>query len=391
MAHGGDILRLTMNRRSLLQLAGWAAASPLAAEIPDNIDGPINVHEFEEVAKRKLHKMAYDFIAGGVEDEKTLRANREAYANAFLVPRIMRDVSNVNTAATILGFNLDSPIIIAPTGGKNLVIPNAEETVARAALKTNTIVTSGGGPENLIANGEPVSWWTNTIGHPGKTQAQTYARRVVDRGAKAITITADNPYQSNRDRNNRNRFDYGYMGNGIPKEGEPARVPVMPAKPAMWKVHAPGMTWREIEWIKSAVKIPVVVKCVMAPEDALLAVENGADGIVVSNHGGRQLDGVLASLDALPDIVEAVGTKTAVMMDGGIRRGSDIVKALALGAKAVLVGRAPLWGLGAFGEEGVVRVLEMLKAEFKLSLALAGCATVADLNPRLVRRRYRYQ
>jgi 4-hydroxymandelate oxidase len=379
-----------MNRRRLLQLAGWAAASPLAAEIPDNIDGPINVHEFEEVAKRKLHKMAYDFIAGGVEDEKTLQANLAAYEHVFLVPRVMRDVSKVDPSVKFLGLEMDSPIIIAPTGGKNLVIPNAEETIGRAALKTNTTVISAGGPENLIANGDNVIWWTNTIGHPGKTQAQTYARRVVDRGAKAITITADNPYQSNRDRNNRNRFDYGYMGTGIPKPGEPAPPPRLPAKPAMWKVHTPQMTWQEVEWIKTAVNVPVLVKCIMAPEDAELAVQHGADGIIVSNHGGRQLDGVLASLDALPDIVEAVGSKTTVLMDGGIRRGSDIVKALALGAKAVLVGRPPLWGLGAFGQPGAERVLEMLKAEFKLSLALAGCANVGDITPRLVRRQYKF-
>ncbi len=150
------------------------------------------------------------------------------------------------------------------------------------------------------------------------------------------------------------------------------------------------MTWDEIGWIKSAVNIPVVVKCVMAPEDAELVVKNGADGIVVSNHGGRQLDGVLPTLEALPDIIEAVGGKIPVLMDGGIRRGSDMLKALALGARAVLVGRAPLWGLGAYGQPGVERVLEMLKAEFKLSLALAGCKDLSGVNRRLVRRQYKY-
>lgn len=379
-----------MNRRSLLHLAGWAAASPLAAEIPDNLDGPINVHEFEEIAKRKLHRMAYDFIAGGVEDEKTLRANRAAYEHVFLVPRIMRDVTKVEPGVKVFGFEMDSPIVIAPTGGKNLVIANADELVARAASQTNTVMISASGAEGLLQDGRPLVWWTNTLGHATKAQAQTFAKRVVDRGAKMITITADNQYQSNRDRNNRNRFDYGYMATGVPKPEDPPRPPRRPAKPAMWAAHAPNMTWQEIEWIKSSVNVPVAIKCVMAPEDAELAVQNGADGIIVSNHGGRQLDGVLATLDALPDIVEAVGSKTTVLMDGGIRRGSDVMKALALGAKAVLVGRAPLWGLGAFGEPGVVRVLEMLKAEFKLSLALAGCASVADITPRLVRRQYKF-
>lgn len=356
----------------------------------DTVDGPVNVHEFEAVAKKKLDPRAYDFIAGGVDDEKTLRANLEAYKHTFLVPRIMMDVSKVDTSLELFGQKLDSPLLIAPTGGKNLVIPQADELVAKAAVKTNTIMISASGAESLIQDGAPITWWTNTTGHKTKTQAQTYAKRVVDRGAKAITITADNAYQSNRDRNNRNRLDYGDMGRGLPKPGDPPHPPRLPAKAAMWAPHTPEMTWSEIEWVKAAVNVPVIIKCVMAPEDAELAVKNGADGIVVSNHGGRQLDGVLATLDALPDIVQAVSGKVPVLMDGGIRRGNDMVKALALGANAVLVGRAPLWGLGAYGQPGVERVLEMLKGEFKLSLALAGCKDVASVTPRLVRRQYKY-
>ncbi len=393
-----------MNRRDAFRYLSWAAASPLAlsaqqgfqegvedpAAIPDNLDGPVNVHEFEALAKRKLHKLAYDFIAGGVEDEKTLRANIEAYHRVFLVPRVMRDVSQVDTSVEILGQKLDSPILIAPTGGKNLVMPNADELVGHAAAANNTIMISAGGADKLIGEGVALNWWTNTTGSATKTQAQSYARRVVDRGAKVITITADNEYQSNRDRNNRNRFDYGMMGTGVPKPGQPAPPPRMPAKPAIWIPHTPQMTWDVIDWYKSAVKIPIVVKCIMAPEDAELAVQKGADAIVVSNHGGRQLDGVMATLDALPDVVDAVGGKIPVLMDGGIRRGGDILKALSLGAKAVLIGRAPLWGLGAFGQPGVERVLQMLKAEFKLALALAGCKDVTEVNRRLVRRQYKF-
>lgn len=378
-----------MNRRDAFRLMTWMTASPLLADIMDTVDGPVNIHEFEAIAKKKLDPRAYDFIAGGVEDEKTLRANREAYDHVFLVPRVMVDVSKVDTSLELFGQKLDSPILIAPTGGKNLVLKDADETVAEAAAKTNTIMIAATGPEKLIAEGSNITWWTNTIGHPSKSSAQTYARRVVDRGAKAITVTVDNPYQSNRDRNNRNRLDYGDMSAGLPKPGE-KREPRMPAKPAMWKVHTPSMTWQEIEWLKTAVKIPIIVKCIMAPEDAELAVQHGADGIVVSNHGGRQLDGVLPTLEALPDVVQAVNGKIPILMDGGIRRGSDIVKALALGAKAVLIGRPPLWGLGAYGQPGVERVLEMLKAECKLSVALAGCPSLSAIHPRLVRRQYRY-
>lgn len=378
-----------MNRREIVRnLVALAAGSPLLqAEVPDELMGPINVHEFEEVARRKMHKLAYDFIAGGVEDELTLRANRAAYEHVVLLPRVMTDVSNVSLETNLLGMKLASPILIAPTGGKNLVIQSADELVAAAALASKTLVCSSTGVQKLLAKGEPLLWWSNTIGAATKEQARGYARRVEDGGGKAITLTVDNQYQSNRDRNNRNRFDYGYMQTGVPKEGEPRPKPISPALPAMWQPHTPQMTWEQIGWLKEGGRIPVIVKGIVHPEDAALAVKHGADAIVVSNHGGRQLDGVIGTLDALPDCVDAVGGKIPVLMDGGLRRGTDILKALAFGAKAVLVGRAPLWGLGAFGQPGVERVLWMLNAELKLAMGLAGMAKMSDINRNIVRRR----
>ena len=365
-----------------------AAGSPLLrAEVPDDLMGPINVHEFEEVAKRKMHKLAYDFIAGGVEDELTLRANRSAYEHVFLMPRVMTDVSTVSLETELLGMKLASPILIAPTGGKSLVIQNADEIVARAALASKTLICSATGVQKILEKGDPLLWWSNTIGAANKAQARGYARRVEDGGGKAITLTVDNQYQSNRDRNNRNRFDYGYMQSGVPKEGTPKPPPRSPALPAMWQPHTPQMTWEQIAWFKDGSKMPLIVKGIVNPEDAALAVKYGADAIVVSNHGGRQLDGVIGTLDALPDCVDAVGGRVPVLMDGGLRRGTDILKALALGAKAVLVGRAPLWGLGAFGQPGVERVLWMLNAELKLAMALAGMAKMSDISRTLVKRR----
>jgi isopentenyl diphosphate isomerase/L-lactate dehydrogenase-like FMN-dependent dehydrogenase len=378
-----------MNRRELVRnLVGLAAGSPLLpAEVPDELMGPVNVHEFEEVAKRKMHKLAYDFIAGGVEDEYTLRANREAYGKFALRPRVMTDVSNVSLAVDLLGMKLASPILIAPTGGKNLVIESADEKVAAAALASKTLICSATGVQKILEKGEPLLWWSNTIGAATKAQARSYARRIEDGGGRAITLTVDNQYQSNRDRNNRNRFDYGYMQTGVPKEGEPKPAPKSPALPAMWQPHTPQMTWEQISWLKEGAKIPVIVKGIIHPEDAALAVKHGADAIVVSNHGGRQLDGVMGTLEALPDCVDAVGGKVPVLMDGGLRRGTDILKAMALGAKAVLVGRAPLWGLGAFGQPGVERVLWMLNAELKLAMALAGMAKPSDITRTLVTRK----
>jgi isopentenyl diphosphate isomerase/L-lactate dehydrogenase-like FMN-dependent dehydrogenase len=378
-----------MNRRELVRnLVGLAAGSPLLpAEVPDELMGPVNVHEFEEVAKRKMHKLAYDFIAGGVEDEYTLRANREAYGKFALRPRVMTDVSNVSLAVDLLGMKLASPILIAPTGGKNLVIESADEKVAAAALASKTLICSATGVQKILEKGEPLLWWSNTIGAATKAQARGYARRIEDGGGRAITLTVDNQYQSNRDRNNRNRFDYGYMQTGVPKDGEPKPAPKSPALPAMWQPHTPQMTWEQISWLKEGAKIPVIVKGIIHPEDAALAVKHGADAIVVSNHGGRQLDGVMGTLEALPDCVDAVGGKVPVLMDGGLRRGTDILKAMALGAKAVLVGRAPLWGLGAFGQPGVERVLWMLNAELKLAMALAGMAKPGDITRTLVTRK----
>ena len=373
-----------MRRRTALRnLIGFAAASPFYAAEED-ANTPINIHEFEEAAKRKLHKLAYDFIAGGVEDELTLRANRAAYERVFLVPRFMVDVSKVSTSVELLGMKLDSPVIIAPTGGKNLVLPRADEVVAQAALNTKTLICSGTGVQKILADGKPLLWWSNSIGLPDKKATQGYARRVEDGGGKGIVLTVDNAYQSNRDRNNRNRFDYGYMQSGVPKEGENAS-PRSPARAAAFLPHTPGMTWETVEWLKSGANVPVILKGILSPEDAAMAVQRGADAIVVSNHGGRQLDGAISTLDALPDVVDAVGGKIPVLMDGGLRRGSDILKALAFGAKAVLVGRAPLWGLGAFGQPGVERVLWMLTAELKLAMGLSGQTTVAAIPRKLAK------
>lgn len=374
-----------MQRRDCFrQLMGLVASSPLWAQ-NDDVMGPVNIHEFEEVAKRKLHKLAYDFIAGGVEDEYTLRANREAFGRVAILPRVMVDTTDVSTEIELLGLKLKSPIIIAPTGGKNLVLQNADEIVAQGALARDTLICSATGVNKLLQDGKPLKWWSNTTGHANKSQAVNYAKRVEDSGGKGIVVTVDNAYQSNRDRNNRNRFDYGYMQTGVPQDAE-KRKPVNPARAAMWGPHTPNMTWDYIGWLKSATNIPIIAKGILHPEDAALAVKNGADAISVSNHGGRQLDGAMGSLDALPDVVDAVGGKVPVLMDGGIRRGGDVLKALACGARAVLVGRAPLWGLAAFGQPGVERVLQLLTDETRLAMALAGKRRVSEIDRTIVRR-----
>lgn len=397
---------MKLNRRAALRnLLSLVAGSPLLAAaqspppgFPDkkagtwfpptysgDVMGPVNLHEFEPIARQKLHKLAYDFIAGGVEDEVTLRANRESIEKVRLVPRVMVDVSTVDPSVELLGRKLDYPILLAPTGGKNLVLPDADMICARAAAQTKTIYGVAGAPvEKLADEGLELTFWRNTTGNDTRERAQGFARRCEDEGAHAILITADNQYQSNRERNNRNHFDYGYMSTGVPGDAE-KREPRSPAVAAMWRAHTPNMTWDYVEWLKSASSVPVIVKGILSPEDAALAVERGADAVVVSNHGARQLDSVVATIDALPGVVDAVGGKIPVLMDGGVRRGTDVIKAIAIGARAVLIGRPYVWGLASFGQLGVQRVIELLRAEFALSMALAGKPNVASIDRGMIK------
>jgi isopentenyl diphosphate isomerase/L-lactate dehydrogenase-like FMN-dependent dehydrogenase len=393
---------VTSRREALRQLLGLVAGSPLCAKwiaaaqqegtvyppaYSDEVMRPVSLQEIEEAARKKVHKLAYDFIAGGAEDEVTLRANREALNRIFLRPRVMVDVSKIDPSVELLGKRMDFPILLAPTGGKNLVIPDGDRIAAQgaAAAKALYVVASGAWMNKLEGGVSPPLWWQNTTGQSTKSAAESYGRRSEDSGCAAICVTADNPYQSNRDRNNRNRFDYGYMQTGLP--GDDARPQKLrsPAVAAMLQPHTPNMTWQYIDWLKGACNLPIVIKGVLTAEDARLAVERGADAIVVSNHGARQLDAVLPTIEALPEVVAAVNGKVPVLMDGGIRRGTDILKALALGARAVLIGRPYVWGLAAFGQVGVQRVVELLRAELVVSMGLAGKPNLASIDRSLVR------
>ena len=381
-----------ISRRDFFSFLG---ASPLLAQSEATIYPPtyspeimklVNLHEFEDVAKKKIHKLAYDFIAGGVEDELTLRANREALQRIRLRPRFMVDVAKIDPSVELLGKKLSHPIILAPTGGKNLVIPDSDRIAAQGAQAVRCIysVASGGWMEKLADNGQAPDWWANTIGHPTRDAARAFARRAEDAAATALLVTVDNQYLSNRDRNNRNRFDYGYMATGLPEDATKYK-PRSPAVAAMLQPHVPNMTWEYIDWLHSGSNLPVILKGILTAEDARLAVDRGAQAVVVSNHGGRQLDAVMPTIEALPEVVDAVGGKVPVLMDGGIRRGTDILKALALGARAILIGRPYVWGLAAFGQVGVQRVVELLRAELVLSMGLAGKPTIASIDRSLVR------
>ena len=371
-----------------MQAASAATSIVYLPVYEGEVMAPANVLEFEEVAKKKVHKLAYDYVAGGVEDELTMRANRAAYSRVWLRRRVMVDVSHVDTSLELLGKKLDYPILLDPTGGKSLVNPDADRIAAEAAFVSKAVYcvsAASGWMEKLQAANQAPTWWSNSIGLGSKSMAQSFARRSEDAGCAGFIITMDYEYTPNKDRNNRNHYDYGYAATGIPKDGEKV-TPRSPAVAAMLQPAVPSMSWNVIDWIHGSSNLPVVLKGILRADDADRAVKSGAQAIVVSNHGGRALDSAMATLDALPAVVEAVNGRIPVLMDGGIRRGDDILKALALGAKAVLIGRPYVWGLAAFGQIGVQRVIDLLRAELVLAMGLAGMPNLASINRSLVRR-----
>ncbi len=345
-------------------------------------DSLLNVWDYQRAAEERLDPGAFGYFAGGANDEWTLRENIAAYARWVLRPRMLVDVSSVTTATTVLGTDVSLPVLVAPTAFQRMAHPDGEAATARGAAAAGTVMTlstiATASIEEVAAAAPTGARWFQLYWSPDRGIVRDFLERAAAEGYSAILLTVDLPVGGRRERDLRTGFEV------------PAEVPV-PAFVAherraanvsptqIGQVVDSSVTWRDLEWLRSLSALPLAVKGILTAEDALLACEAGADGIVVSNHGGRQLDCVSASLDALPEVVEAVAGRAEVLLDGGIRRGTDVVKALALGAGAVLAGRAPLWGLAVDGAAGVERVLELLRAEIELALALCGCASPADV------------
>jgi isopentenyl diphosphate isomerase/L-lactate dehydrogenase-like FMN-dependent dehydrogenase len=342
---------------------------------------PLNVWEFERLAEERLEPAAFGYFAGGAGDEVTLRENVAAFGRLTLRPRVLADVSGVSTAATVLGHDVSMPIGVAPVAFQRLAHPEGEVATARAAARAGTIFSL-----STVATAAPAQitdgvrfFQLYVFKDRGFTRA--LIEQAVDAGFSAILLTADTPLLGRRERDHRTGFK-------IPAELVPSLAGHDLLTPEQtFASMADDLSWRDVEELASMSGLPVLVKGILTTEDALLACESGAAGVVVSNHGGRQLDGVPATIVALPEVVEAVAGRVPVLMDGGIRRGTDVVKALALGAQAVLAGRPFVWGLAASGEEGVSAVLELLRAELKLALALLGCTSPAEVTPAHVRSR----
>lgn len=327
---------------------------------------PVNVHEIEQVAGRNIPWATFEYINGGAEDEHTLVGNLEAYKRTWLRRRVMVDVSRVDTSLELLGQKLAYPIMLDPTT-KNRIVPDGDKLAAIGAHDANAIygVTAAPWMNELYKTGQAPIWWCSQLGQRTRELALDWARRNTELGSTWLGVAVDHTVTPNRDRNIRNGFP-GYEA-GV----------LMPG--------VPNVTWDYINWVRGATKVPIIVKGILNGEDAAAAVKYGADAIIVSNHGGRALDGAIPSLMALPECVDAVGGRIPVLLDGGIRRGGDVMKALALGAKAVLFGRPPAWGLAAFGAVGVQRVMELIAAEFTVAMALAGAPNLAAIRRTMVR------
>ena len=348
---------------------------------------PINVADFERLAEERLEPGAFGYFVGGAGDEWTLRENVAAFGRWYLRPRVLVDVRTVTTETKVMGEPVSMPVLVAPTAFHRLAHPEGEVATARGAAAAGTVLclsSLAGASASEIAEAAPDgARWFQLYWSRDRGFVENLLAGVVEAGFSAVVLTVDFPAAGRRERDVRAAFE---LPAGLPFPNLPEPIAGEDFHGALGEVVDPGLTWRDLEWLSSVCRLPLLLKGVLTAEDALLSVEHGAEGIVVSNHGGRQLDGVQASLEALPEVAEAVGDRAEILLDGGVRRGTDAVKALALGARAVLVGRPVIWGLAVAGDAGVARVLELLQAEIALALKLLGCASPADVGPAHVRR-----
>ena len=344
------------------------------------MEEPLNVWDYERLAEKRLDPAPLAYFAGGAGDEWTLRENVAAFARWVLRPRVLVDVSAVTTATTVLGSDVSMPVLVAPTAFQRLAHPDGETATARGAAAAGTVMclstVATSTLDEVTAAAPAGRRWFQFYWPKDREFARALVEQAARAGFAAIVLTVDLPVLGRRERDLRFPLEVPDHISAPVFDAWEANQGAPTPEQLNWLVDQ-TLTWRDLEWLRSLTDLPLVVKGVLTAEDALLACEHGALGVVVSNHGGRQLDGVAASLDALPEVVEAVGDRCEVLMDGGVRRGTDVLKALALGARAVLVGRPVLWGLAVDGVDGVRHVLELLRAEIELGLALLGCPSPA--------------
>jgi 4-hydroxymandelate oxidase len=345
----------------------------------------LSVADFEAEARGRLDPAHYDFFAGGAGAESTVRANEAGFARLNLLPRILRGNDKRDLTVSLLGRRLSMPIVVSPTAFHRLAHPGGEVATARAVAAAETLlIVAMAATTTLEAiaeaardgapDGDPALWFQLYL-QPDLAFTESLVHRAEEAGYRALVVTVDSPVFGLRERDHRNGFRDLPAGmrceNMVERNhgGSPRDI-----------VMAAELSWEQLGWLRAVTRLPILLKGVLHPADAQLAVEHGVDGLLVSNHGGRQLDGVPASIDALPAVVAAVAGRIPVLLDGGVRRGIDVVRALARGADAVGIGRPVLWGLAADGSDGVRAVLELLRADFDRALALCGGSSPADLD-----------
>ena len=336
------------------------------AATPTAVPGPLlSLEDYERAARERIDPVAWEYIASGAADEITVRWNVDAYRSLRLVPRQLRDVSTLDLGVTLLGHRLAHPILLAPTACHTLAHPTGElGTVrgARAAGAGMVLSTYSTIPVEQVAAEKPPLFWFQLYVQE-RAYTERLIRRAVAAGATAIAVTIDTPTSGARNRQQRSSFAF------------PQNLPHISGG------HAEHpLTWKDLEWIQRAASVPLLLKGVLHPDDAELAVKSGAAGVMVSNHGGRNLDTALATIDALPPIVDKVAGRIPVIVDGGIRRGTDVLKALANGAAAVMIGRPYVHGLAVNGASGVEAVIGILRYELEMAMALSGCPTLASID-----------
>ncbi|NXI67918.1 HAOX2 oxidase, partial [Anseranas semipalmata] len=336
--------------------------------------------DFEAYAKKYLPKIAWDFFAAGADECSTRDENILAYKRICFRPRMLRDVSMMDTRTKLLGTEISFPVGIAPTGFHQLAWPDGEKSTARAANAMNICYIASTYStctlEEISAAAPSGFRWFQLYIHRNRAVSQQLVQRAESLGFQGLVLTADLPYTGKRRDDVRNGFR-------LPPH---MKLKNLEGAFEVCKIISldPSVTWNDIYWLQSLTHLPIIIKGILTKEDAELAVKHRVQGIIVSNHGGRQLDGGPATIDALVEVVEAVQGRVEVYLDGGIRKGSDVLKALALGAKCVFIGRPALWGLAYKGEEGLQDVLRILHDEFRLSMALAGCASISEIGRHLV-------
>lgn len=359
---------------------------------------PISYEDWERLARERVPAGPFDYTAGGSVEEQTMAANRAAFTRWAIVPRMLRDVTNRSMAITLFNQQLKTPVLLAPVGMQAISHPEGELATARAAAQAGvplvvSTVSSHSMEQIAEVMGDAPRWY-QLYWSTDREVSASMVRRAEAAGYSAIVLTVDTIMLGWKRRDFKNGYSPLREGKGMANYiSDPvfcsrlsAVTPENAVEEILRTIYTPALTWSDIDYLREHTSLPILVKGILHPDDAKLAVEHGVDGIIVSNHGGRQVDGAIATLDALPAIAEAVQGRIPVLLDSGVRTGPDVVKAIALGANAVLIGRPFVYGLAVAGEQGVASVVDTLLHELDVTLALSGCASLADVNRSILTR-----